>query len=171
MLATGKDCNHNLGTRFKLLIQYHKAPFVISVLSVAKKLNSSWRGHLPASFGARYKRSVLSMSKVQDGLLFMCKCQGKGKWSILKTLLACFSGLRFGYKVALLQTTVSVAAPASTITDAPDQLTAASTIQFRFTGASGTASFECQLYGSSSSDGNYTACTSPQYAPSTLYIH
>ena len=62
----------------------------------------------------------------------------------------------------ILQTTVSVSAPTSSITDAPGKLIANATVQFGFNGAAGTASFECQLSGSTSADGNYTSCTSPK---------
>ncbi len=59
---------------------------------------------------------------------------------------------------------MSVPSPAATILTSPPTPTNNNTAQFTFTGAAGTVSYQCQLYGSTTADGNYTACTSPKYA-------
>lgn len=64
--------------------------------------------------------------------------------------------------VRALQISVSVASPGAMIVNMPSQLTRNGTAEFSFDGDDGTASFQCQLYGSSSADGNYTDCTSPR---------
>ena len=61
-----------------------------------------------------------------------------------------------------MQSTVDVSAPSATITAQPATPSANSTATFAFGCSEGTALFECQLTGSATADGNYTACRSPQ---------
>lgn len=72
--------------------------------------------------------------------------------------------LRWDFSVSMpLQSSVSVEAPAAGITVAPPTITASRSVRFEFKGPDETAFFQCQLYGSTSADGNYTTCASPGY--------